>query len=408
VGGVVPDSTVKFLRSVSHLVAVSEPEVTLTGLAYSHHDAASKIVTFEINVDLLNSNPDTVRAYAEVWGSQKSTFVPVAWVEAMVDVKKSATHSINVIELQLNDQWVVKAGGIGSFELRNVAIQNRETNSVLSTKSVISVLSSDSGMSKLKGGKGPMVDVPITEEMRYGPRPAVYALRNNNNGTTATAGGKLVLVHGYCSGDVWENSHFTDAIKFEDYSQSRSQDQFALLVRKFAEETHKLTSFGIVAHSQGGLAALHLKAYYWSGLDTAVGARPIQSVGSPYKGCSLAGTLADLGGLFGVGCKSNSDLAPNGAQLWLSKVPKDPQEKVYYYTTQYDDSWFLSPACVTASGLVLFSPNDGTCEIKFSQPDKAGNNMGLKKSFCHITGMNYPPQTKDAARNAEMNKFAAR
>jgi len=208
-------------------------------------------------------------------------------------------------------------------------------------------------------------------------------------------------------GDVWDHTHFTDAVKFTDFKQSRSQDAFALLMMKFGESLG-LPSYGVVAHSQGGLAALHLKTYYWSGLDTATGQRLIQTVGSPYKGCSLAGTLADLGGLFGVGCSSNSDLAPNGAQLWLSKIPKDPQTYIYYYTTTYDDSWFLSPACVTGSGLVLYSPNDGTCEIKFSQPDKGGNNMGTKKSFCHTDGMNYPPQTKDTSRNSEMNSKAAR
>lgn len=169
-----------------------------------------------------------------------------------------------------------------------------------------------------------------------------------------------------------------------------------------------VSSCGIVAHSQGGLAALHLKSYLWSCLDTASAGRLIQSVGSPYKGCSLAGSLASIGAIFGVGCSANTDLATNGAQLWLSKVPKEPQQEVYYYTTTYDDSWFLAPACVTASGMVLYSPNDGTCEIKFSQPDKAGNNMGTKTKFCHTDGMNYPAQCKDATRNSEMNSKAAR
>jgi len=241
--------------------------------------------------------------------------------------------------------------------------------------------------------------------MMYGPRPAKF--RKQTNSTDAAATGKLMLVHGYCSGDVWDGTHFTNAVKFEDYKASRSQDQFALRIKQFGESLG-LPSYGIVGHSQGGLASLHLKSYYWSGLDTAKGERLIQSVGSPYKGCSLAGGLADLGGLFGVGCSSNSDLAPNGAQVWLAKVPKAPQDSVFYYTTQYDDSWFLAPACVTASGMVMHAPNDGTCEIKFSQPDKGGHNQGISKKFCHTNGMNYPPQTKDQARNAVMNSKAAR
>jgi len=300
------------------------------------------------------------------------------------------------------------------FQLRNVVIQDRDTSSVLSTRSEIYVqpeatndMKLNKALSKFYSAKNwaqIASSMPITEAMLSGPRPAKYQMSNR---TGAAAGGKLMLVHGYCSGDCWESSHFTDSVKFQDFKQSRSQDEFANLIKKFGESLG-LPSFGIVAHSQGGLAALHLKAYYWSGLDTATGQRLIQSVGSPYKGCSLAGTLADLGGLFGVGCKSNNDLAPNGAQLWLSKVPKEPQQSVYYYTTQYDDSWWLAPACVTGSGLVMYSPNDGTCEIKFSQPDKGGNNLGLKKSYCHTDGMNYPNQTKDQTRNAEMNSKAAR
>ena len=50
-----------------------------------------------------------------------------------------------------------------------------------------------------------------------------------------------------------------------------------------------------MAHSQGGLAATHLHAYYWSNLETAKGGRLIQSVGSPYYGSGLAGNLAAIG-----------------------------------------------------------------------------------------------------------------
>ena len=46
----------------------------------------------------------------------------------------------------------------------------------------------------------------------------------------------------------------------------------------------------LVGHSQGGLAALHLRSFYWSGLDLVSGGRVLQSVGSPYQGCSMAGS----------------------------------------------------------------------------------------------------------------------
>jgi len=327
----------------------------------------------------------------------------------MVDPKEHEILEMSV-RLDLNEAWVLKSGTQPPFQLRNVVIQDRDTNSILSEVKQIYVESYGTSSVNLvkfyknSNWKSIADAIAITEEMTAGPRPLQY--RMNVTGSVAP-GGKLMLVHGYCSSDVWDGAHFTNAVKFTDFKQSRSQDAFALLIKNYGESLN-LPSFGLVGHSQGGLAGLHLKAYYWSGLDTATGGRLIQSVGSPYKGCSLAGSLADLGGLFGVGCKANPDLAPNGAQVWLSKVPATPQSTVYYYTTQYDDSWFLAPACVTASGLVMFTPNDGTCEAKFAAPDKAGNNMGLKKSFCHTSGMNYPQQTKDTARNSEMNSKAAR
>ena len=396
-----------FARSVSHLVGVSSSPVRLGNSAKYRYSKDKSIVYFDIATTGTSNEP--VIAYAQVWGqsaTKNSESVPVAWVESIVDV------NTNTITLQLHHNWIVLAKAIPPFTLKEVSLQDKEINTIVSIAASIPVqetsvatsITSDYYFDKIVPS---VVSAEITEPMKSGPRPAQF-MRNSTSMTGA--GGKLVLVHGYCSGEVWDINQFTDAILFTDYKQSRSQDQFALLIKKFAEETHKLSSYGILGHSQGGLASVHLKAYYWSGLDTASGGggRVVQSVGSPYRGCSLAGTLADLGGLFGVGCSSNNDLAPNGAQVWLSKVPKDAQEKVFYYTTQYDDSWFLAPACVTASGLVLHAPNDGTCEIKYSTLDKAGNNMGNTKKFCHTDGMNYPPQTKDATRNSLMNKQAAR
>jgi len=237
--------------------------------------------------------------------------------------------------------------------------------------------------------------------MLFGPRPSHLQMESNKR-----AAGKLMLVHGYCSSDVWPSNQFTDTVKFEDFTQSRSQDEFAKQILAFGESL-SLPSYGIVGHSQGGLASLHLKTYYWSGLDTATGGRKIQSVGSPYAGCSLAGSLADLGSVFGVGCASNFDLSIEGATLWLSKIPTSTRSEVYYYTTQYSDDWWISSACVTGGSLVMYQPNDGTCEKKFGQLPGA-NNMGHTMGQCHTSGMKYPAQTQDAVRNAEINRLAAR
>jgi len=199
---------------------------------------------------------------------------------------------------------------------------------------------------------------------------------------------------------------------FQDFSQSRSNDEFALLIRELGD---KYPSFSIAAHSQGGLASLHLYTYYWSGLDrspAAVGkeGRLIQTIGSPYRGCSLAGLVADIGSLFGFGCGANFDLSTDGAALWYSRIPKHPdgpESAIWYYTTSYDQSWWTESYCVLAASLVLFSPNDGTCEAKYAQLT-SGHLLGNTAGECHIAGMRYQPQTQNKLRNADINSFASR
>ena len=69
-------------------------------------------------------------------------------------------------------------------------------------------------------------------------------------------------------------------------------------LHRFAVQNN-ISSCGIIAHSQGGLASLHLYTYYWSCLDDASigGNRLIQAVGSPYQGTPLAGTIAAIGAI---------------------------------------------------------------------------------------------------------------
>jgi len=217
-----------------------------------------------------------------------------------------------------------------------------------------------------------------------------------------------MLVHGYCAGaNEFPPSQFTNPYIFKDFKKSRSNDAFSLIIKQHGDQ---FASFSIVGHSQAGLASLHLLSYYWSAFDMADAAngRLIQTVGSPFQGTSLAGFLADLGAVFGLGCGSNYDLSRAGAANWLAKIPIHARKDVYFYTTQYDDYWWLlSNNCVTASNLILNKPNDGTTERKFAELPGA-TAAGHKKAWCHTNGMKYPPQCTDAARNKEMNERAAR
>ena len=215
-----------------------------------------------------------------------------------------------------------------------------------------------------------------------------------------------MLVHGYCSGNVWGpvSSQFSNASVFQDFNRNRSHDAFAVQIWNFGSS---YDSYGIVAHSQGGAASLHLYTYYWSGLDNAGPGRLIQSVGTPYQGTSLAGSLAALGQIFGVGCGTNTDLTYNGAAAWLSGIPSWARGEVNYYTTSFDDVWWRYDYCHLASDLLLDDPDDGTVEKAYGQLSGAVN-RGHKEDWCHTTGMRDPAQYKDSGRNATMNANAAR
>merc|ERR1712188_340109 len=122
--------------------------------------------------------------------------------------------------------------------------------------------------------------------MLQGPKPAWLrekALRQKQNGES----GKLMLVHGYCAAETpYSVEDFSDSLVFQDFGKNRNCDEFAQQVMDFG---HEVDSFGIIAHSQGGLASLHLHAFYWSELENANGNRLIQSLASPYQGVPLAG-----------------------------------------------------------------------------------------------------------------------
>jgi len=238
--------------------------------------------------------------------------------------------------------------------------------------------------------------MPITQKMREGSKP--LALMN-----ATSANPKLILVHGYCAAvNEFPLTQFSNAVQFKDLKQSRTNDQFALKLKEFAE-SQGITSFGIVGHSQAGPASIHLHTYYFSGLEQATGGRLIQSVGSPYGGTPLAGNLAGVGPIFGLGCGRNYDLTRDGAKLWSAGIPTSATKDVDFYLTQYGASGY----CAWGANLVLAKPNDGTTEVQYGTINGA-TNKGVKSSWCHTTGMTSPNQCTDAERNAILNRFAAR
>jgi pimeloyl-ACP methyl ester carboxylesterase len=232
--------------------------------------------------------------------------------------------------------------------------------------------------------------VPVTQAMLQGPvASGPHAPANPTLLTPA-----LMLVHGYCSGgSIWPAAHFSQPkIEFLDPDANRTHDQFALMLRQASSAR---TSFGVVAHSQGGQAALHLYTYYASGLDAATGPRLIQSVGSPYQGTPLAS-------LGSFACGVNDDMTTSGAPVWLAGIPGWARAGVFYWTTQNSGS-----TCSFLTGWLLDNPEDGTTEMWRGQLAGA-NSMGHLNGWCHTTGMSSPAQYTDALRNAERDAQAAR
>lgn len=375
-----------FYRTTEHIIPVIDERLTLSSTAASaQYTKQNKInLKFQIQNNKMSNN-SRYRVVAEVWDKTG----PVNWLSTLVDTR---TGDIN---LELDDRWLLAKGLSNDYQLKNIRVED--------INHYINVLTVDSlpiQMPRINEKSMAQYSGDITLSMLQGQAPATTS--NNNK----AAGGKLMLVHGYCSSDVWgpQQHQFSNSVKFADYNQNRSHDAFAQRIKSFGDS---LPSFGVVAHSQGGAAALHLYTYYWSGLDDASSGRLIQSVGTPYQGTPLAGNLASVGDVFGVGCGYNSNLTTSGASAWLSGIPTWARSKVNYYTTSFTDKWWRPDWCQIVTDPFLSDPDDGTTEKHRGQLSGAVN-RGHKTGQCHTSGMRDMAQTKDSGRNSTMSSNAAR
>ncbi|MFZ1620324.1 choice-of-anchor X domain-containing protein [Dokdonella sp.] len=375
-----------FVRTAEHLLPVVDASLGLS--ATRALAVAGDADRLSIRVPVTMRNPGQhYRAIGEVWGTNaQGKPTAVAWLGGMV------TPVDGVLSLGFDERWFVLAGTKGPYELRNLRIEDADNFITVASAGRMAL---DVPALRTRARASGIV---IDERMTMGPRPAVER-------STQGVGKRLLLVHGYCSGGVWPASQFGTSSTFLDVNQNRSNDEFAQRIRTFGSTWN---SFGTVAHSQGGMASLHLYAYYWSGLDNATGNRLMQSVGTPYKGTNLAGILATLGNWFGVACGSNSNLTYSGASAWLAGIPTASRGKVNYYTTSFKlTNWYTNDYCQFATDLVLSDPEDGTTEQVNGQLS-GGINRGHVTGQCHTSGMRDPAQYLTTTRTSTMNSNAAR
>lgn len=389
------------LRTAEHVFTLIERSAVLTGEV----DAAVLDDT-RLRLSLgawVFGEPGRLHVSTEVWGTDETgTLVPVCWLSSMVDAAAGTdpTAGETALPLALDVRWLNRVGASAPLELRHLRVQDPRTGIPVDTLPRVRL---ESVPMPLVFGAPPG---PVLADMTMGPSPLLSAPRVS--GASTQVGGMaspftrgLVLSHGYCSsGNIWPMQHFTgNVLQFVDADSNRSHDEFAQLLGAYGAP---LDSFGLLAHSQGGNAGLHLYTYYESGLDHAKGGRLIQAVATPWLGSPLASSLAGLGGIFGIGCGANDDLSSSGAAVWLSGIPSWARAEVSYWTTQNSGS-----ACNGLTNLFLSSPNDGVVERSKGQLTGA-TNMGHITGWCHSTGMSNPPNYTDATRNAERNAAAAR
>jgi hypothetical protein len=379
-----------FYRTSEHFVPVIEQKITLSTAKANAFSISDNRLNIAMNVENKStSSDDRYRIIAEVWGQSQSnkSMQPVSWISTITDVTKGQ------LNIELDARWIAMANVGGNFELRNVRIEDSENFIPL-----ISAKSMDLKIAALPKAASKAFNGEITQEMMMGKMPEEKAVNK--------AGPRLLLVHGYCSSDVWGPfaGQFSSSATFYDLEQNRSHDDFARRIRSFGSQ---FSSFGVVSHSQGGAASLHLYTYYWSGLDYSSGSRMIQSVGTPYSGTPLAGILAAIGDVFGVGCGRNSNLTTSGASSWLAGIPTWARNQVNYYTTSFSTKWWRYDYCSLATDLFLSDPEDGVTEKSRGQLS-GGINRGHKKGWCHTLDMRDSGQTSDSSRNSTMSAYARR
>ena len=340
---------------------------------------------------------ETVFAAAELWAVAGSESRVLGWIGGLSEIATDGGDRF--VRLGFDRRQIELAEG-ETLVFRNIRLQERDGFAPLDVRAEIvpdakALPASAASAAPLDaaawGGEPGLATVAVPEVSSFVPPVGSHA---------------LVLSHGYCADEnPWPLAQFAgDAWPYENLETSLSNDAFAV---DLATRAAQFKSYGIVGHSQGGCAALHLYTDYWSGLDWAGPGRLMQCVGAPLEGTPLAGNLAALGAALGIQCGSNYDITPDGAAVWLAGIPTAARAKLHTYTTTFTNVPFFYDYCNIVTDVFLSDPEDGVVENAAGHIVGA-QNMGLTTGWCHVSGMRDPAQTGDASRNAVLNAQGAR
>lgn len=179
-----------FIRTGEHIIDVAASRVSLDGNAF-----VKSVDDTRFQIDLpargLRAGQKVI-AHAEVWGrNANGDFKAVAWIGGMTLAEKSFGKNKAVLPLTLDARWLIRSGADADVQLRNIRVQNAESFAVLGTKELIALPPFEMPENLQRNYTG-----EITGEMQTGVSPI-------QESQTDAVGGKLMLVHGYCSGDAW-------------------------------------------------------------------------------------------------------------------------------------------------------------------------------------------------------------
>jgi hypothetical protein len=367
----------------------------------------------ELVLGLEGPAPDTrhVYAYAEVWTGDGAE--PIAWIGGMTQPEPGRAGRLG-LPMVLDARWLALAAAKGpGYRLRNVRIQDADTFIPIAQLAELPFI-----VRELPGAASlPASKVAKDGSLYTGKGDRAISLDGAEAGASVDkfSNTGIFLVHGWCSNPVWPVGDFGRPGRvggtevFSDANASRSHDAFARQIRDqgFANFS---SAFTIVGHSQGGAAAVHLRAFYSSLLDNSTAPRRIQSMGTPYGGSTLMDLYLATGPLgwliadiFGA-CGPQFDMGTLGSALWSSNLPSWARSDVYFYRTTYRRArtfWeklqFWRWRCNAAS-FVIPSWDDGVV-ADFQGFLSGGHDMGITEGECHTAGMNHPAQTRNTGRN---------
>ncbi|MFM1822177.1 MAG: hypothetical protein RI967_443 [Planctomycetota bacterium] len=297
-------------RTLDHLVAVADgPAVARAAARATLREPASPPDWIDIAIPLVAANPgEVVFAAAELWSEptvDAAGTTCLGWIGGLAEVERDGTVHLGVARAALGN------AASEPIVLRQVRLHAREGWTPLDLVERMETEAAATDRAPGEPGAAPRARAQANRRfLESGPPgiahvPVGHATLANRRMGGGLGTHALLVSHGYCADEnTFPTSHFVgNTWWYLRANANLTHDTFAL---DLAAEGERFKSYGIVGHSQDGLAAVHLSAFYWSGLDWAGPGRLIQTLGSPFEGTPLAGNIAALGQIFGIQCGANA------------------------------------------------------------------------------------------------------